>query len=193
MEHGRVLHEQLYEECVTVPLLVRTPETRGGVAPGLVGLTDVAPTLAELCGLEPPAGSGPSFADALGPDVAGKDGKEREGLLLVQDQDVVGWRTARWKLIRSEGGVELYDLWEDPGETRDVAAERPAERAALEAALERRLERARQVARSLGTAADEEGDASDETLLDDEERERLRALGYLGGDEADAGGDSDRR
>src|SRR5690606_22206633 len=63
-EHGRLLHTQVYDESLRIPLLVSLPEMRGAAAPGcrprpgaapaaagrsdaLVQLVDVFPTLAE--------------------------------------------------------------------------------------------------------------------------------------------------
>ena len=76
-------------------------------------------------------------------------------------------RDGAWKLLRHGDTVLLFDLAEDPGETRNLAAERPAVVAALEAS---RLERLRQV----GSSAPQLQEQSRETL------ERLRSLGYLG-------------
>jgi choline-sulfatase len=76
-------------------------------------------------------------------------------------------RGARWKYVaRSAGGEELYDLAEDPGETRDLAAEQPARVRELRAALRSRL--AAMPLRVL--------DAGE---LSPELRHELEALGYL--------------
>jgi arylsulfatase A-like enzyme len=46
-------------------------------------------------------------------------------------------RDGRWKLIEwfEDGGVELYDLDADPGETRDLVDERPEIAARMRAML----------------------------------------------------------
>jgi arylsulfatase A-like enzyme len=51
-EHGKLVHEQVYHECLHVPLLVRRPGQAGGrrVAT-LVQSLDIAPTLYELAGI----------------------------------------------------------------------------------------------------------------------------------------------
>ena len=54
-EHGAWQHEQLYEECLRVPLVVRLPDGRGAGqrirTP--VALMDVMPTVLELLGVDP--------------------------------------------------------------------------------------------------------------------------------------------
>src|SRR5690606_35010672 len=47
-------------------------------------------------------------------------------------------RDGRWKLVHhyDDGGVELFDLDADPGETRDLAADEPARTNALRERLE---------------------------------------------------------
>jgi hypothetical protein len=75
-------------------------------------------------------------------------------------------RTGRWKYIRAEDGPdELYDLRADPGETRNLRAERPEVAAELGAALDRHI-----AARSSAAAQPE---------LSDEQRRALEALGYV--------------
>jgi len=77
----------------------------------------------------------------------------------------------RWKLIHHAGepaNDELYDLREDPGETANAAALHPEERRRL-------LER---IEKSGALRIETDAPAAP---IDDEEREKLRALGYIGG------------
>jgi len=129
-EHGRFLHTALFEEVVHVPLIVWAP---GRVRPGsrvetVVRGIDVAPTLAELGGLRwTGPGDAASVLSLLGQEKSlfrparsdcdiqvmyGEPG-ERTASLLV-------WP---WKLIYrpSDRRINLFNLDEDPGETRDVA------------------------------------------------------------------------
>ncbi len=66
-EHGTLAHEQVYPEELMVPLIVAHPDLAAGVrVPGLVSLVDLAPTLYELAGVEPPEDiSGRSLAPNL--------------------------------------------------------------------------------------------------------------------------------
>jgi arylsulfatase A-like enzyme len=70
--------------------------------------------------------------------------------------------------------AELYDLAADPGESRDLAAERPAVVAALAAELERLVGGVQPVAADAPRGSP--------VPLAPEIVERLRALGYLGGE-----------
>ena len=198
-EHGKALHDQAYEECVEVPLLVRLP---GGAAAGRhgapVSLTDVPATLAEHLELPLPAGQGRSFAPALVDPATAPD--DPRHVLLDSGRGSLGIVTERWKLLPTRRGFELYDLHHDPGETRDLAssgADQPADDAqphapfdvaAARAYLEQLLaaER-REVGRQrerLGLPADPRQAAGHaiESPLSAEAAEHLKALGYTGGD-----------
>ena len=125
----------VYEGGIRVPLIIAGPGIgpEGGVVDEPVGLVDLRPTLAELAG-------GPLTADA------GIDGVSLLPLLRGEastlDRDHLYWespvagglqavRWGRWKgvrrnaLTRPDGPIELHDLEADPGETTDLAAERP--------------------------------------------------------------------
>jgi len=108
-------------------------------------------------------------------DLSAEFPEVREGLLAIRRRWPPGLarqralRTERFKLVerpRPEGGwtAALYDLAEDPGETKDLSAERPD----LVAGMRRELEAA--FAGSEAPAAAE---------LTPKEVETLRALGYL--------------
>jgi arylsulfatase A-like enzyme len=74
-------------------------------------------------------------------------------------------RTGRHKLLRDRDDVELFDVVDDPLETRNLIEERPEVARVLTEALDRLRAR-----RSQGGASVE---------IAPEEEERLRALGYL--------------
>lgn len=166
-EHGRFGHSNgPYEELIRVPLMVRVPSLRARTINRQVSLLDVAPTIVELAA----APARPQFEGrsllrfarngvAAGPEVA------------IAEQTLTPYvaavRGTGWKLIHRDGGrTELYHLIHDPGETRNVAAERP------EIANQLRMEL--QVHR---------GSPGTPQILSREEEEvvarRLRDLGYL--------------
>lgn len=60
-EHGKVLHTQHHEECIRVPLIIRSPETRGGASEALVSLTDLLPTFLDYAGSDQGGGRGYSL------------------------------------------------------------------------------------------------------------------------------------
>jgi len=137
----------LYEGGVRVPYIFRWPGTiAAGRSEGtLVNSVDLYPTLLELAGADPPADyplDGVSYAGVLrgeGPAA------ERDGLYwhfpgylgFGRDQ----WRTTPcgsvrsgdWKLIEyfEDGRLELYNLRDDAGETRNLAADEPEKVAEL--------------------------------------------------------------
>jgi arylsulfatase A-like enzyme len=93
---------------------------------------------------------------------------------LAHDELFIGelkyqtYRRGRWKLSvrREDGAALLFDLEDDPGETRNLASVRPDVVETL---------RSRILALSEHLAAD----AGPRRALSDDERERLRILGYL--------------
>jgi arylsulfatase A-like enzyme len=177
LDHGGFEHgHTLYQELLRVPLFVRLP---GVVAPGSVvqepvGLVDVAPTLCELAGLSPPRSFG---GRSLVPLLRGEPLAPRAHLAHGNfwGDPLTSWTSGDLKLIltpaRGEDPerVELYDLARDPGERRDLAAERPDEVRRLRDELE--AVRAHLAAGAGGAPVE----------LDSATRARLEALGYLGG------------
>jgi arylsulfatase A-like enzyme len=148
-DHGEELAERgglghshsLHEELVRVPLLVRWPRGLPGGrridAP--VAVTDLAAAIAALDG-EILAGTDRERALPrwLG-DPANAAPRPVFLELHPPKPALVAVRDGSWKLIAGATGTraELYDLAADPGERRDLAAERPEVVARLRAALER--------------------------------------------------------
>ncbi|MHC4941851.1 MAG: sulfatase [Planctomycetota bacterium] len=167
-EHG---HTQ-YDELVKVPLLIRFPAGKhaGRVVKTPVRLMDLMPTLFESAGMESPATfRGKSFLSAIeGAGKASKDPLLFEGCLYGTEKKAL--RVERLKLIRDveTGETALYDLASDPGEQKDIAAERPGETKVMKETLEKLLE---------GLKAGS-GHADQAVDLPPEMMEALRKLGY---------------
>jgi arylsulfatase A-like enzyme len=176
-ERGTVNHgSSVYNEQVRIPLIVVPPE--GVMLPdraGAVGLLDVASTLAAVGAdgdrlgtgndlREPPRdGDEPARVEFFGnPSQAGTDVLNRWGLLWNTPARAVVWNDT--KLVERGGRSELYDLGRDPGETDDLSQKLPASTGALEPLLPPLTE----------------SSAGARHTLTADEREALRALGYLG-------------
>ncbi len=67
LEHGRLVHTQVYPECLHVPLVVVHPRLRPGIrVPALTRAIDLAPTIFELAGVaDAPPTSGRSLLPLL--------------------------------------------------------------------------------------------------------------------------------
>jgi arylsulfatase len=166
LEHGKVLHGHTWEEVLRVPLIIKWPggERAGERVEVPSGALDLAPTLLRAAGLPTDGLPGRDLRrlEVARPVFAGSN------FDLVVD--------GRWKAVIDprDGGRRLFDLLVDPAERRDLAAERPAEFERLAGLIRDRAERERRFARQLDAASDRRRE------LTEEERERLRALGYLG-------------
>ncbi|HEX5498756.1 MAG TPA: sulfatase-like hydrolase/transferase, partial [Thermomicrobiales bacterium] len=152
-EHGLWQKQSLFEESARVPLLIVAPgvTTKEGVAKSPVGLADLFPTLAELCGVTAPANlQGQSLAPMLkDPSLAGRGwavtqvvrggGFRRLGASPAVGDDgkrFFGYslRTPRWRYTEwDEGrqGRELYGHDADPRELTNLATD-PAQAKTIE-------------------------------------------------------------
>jgi Flp pilus assembly protein TadD len=138
-EHGEETHGYgVYDATQRVPLLLAGPGVPAGrVVTELARLADVTPTLLELAGLPAAAGLRGS---SLAPAFSGEPEQEPrvawvETLATQLDlgwSPLLGVRTATHKYIRAPH-PELYALADDPGETKNLAADQPAVAARLDA------------------------------------------------------------
>jgi len=165
-EHGRIGHNStVYDEMLAVPFVLRLPVglPASGVDSGrLATLADLAPTLAGIAGVELPSAA--DGVDLLAPLSVGPN----RWFLARNSHDppVLGLRSARWKAVLSPYNIgELYDLFEDPDETRDLMLERFELFTGLELLASRTLSAASGVTAAAAEAA---GD-----------RDMLRELGYV--------------
>ncbi len=127
-EHGLWQKMSLYEESLRVPLIVSSPSRKsaGKSSPRLVESIDVYPTLADLCGLKPPAKlQGKSLRPLLDDPQAKWDeaafSQVTRGKLMGRTVRTPHWRYIEWD--DGNKGVELYDRENDPNEETNLAAE----------------------------------------------------------------------
>ncbi len=179
MDHGEMDHLILiYREVLQVALIVKLP---GGERAGervAVGaqLSDVAPTVYSLAGLQAPDGL--AGLDLLGLEATSSGGAPRQ----IVSESVYPRIHFGWSDLASivEGDLhfiespapELYRLSEDPAERSNVIQEERAAARRMRAALQ-------EIDRTLTSPAED----------DPETRRRLESLGYLSGG-ARGGGDT---
>jgi len=199
-EHGHIGHAKtLYQELIRVPLVVRAP---GLAAPArenaLVETIDVYPTLCEALKIAPPSdvqGQRLPGLSGIAPPVRPRPeaysttelswGAGKDAVMELRSQEaLVG---PKMKLIRRQERPGsraredlLFDLDADPGETNDLAATM----AAAILPLARKLEQ--WVAENSRLAPQNEA-----ASFAASNREMLRRLGYIGGDDDDAGNRDD--
>jgi len=177
-EHGIwYAHTLPYQETLHVPLIVKWPGNlhAGTVVPDLVSGTDVLPTVLEIAGLPVPGNlDGRSLVGLA-------SGKATGGasLLVAEEGESEGKYCKTlieypWKLLLFHVGGRflpaLYNLADDPLELRDLAETNPDIVARLESRLWEIIDRENPL--TVQRSAPPVG-------LSEEERERLRALGYV--------------
>ncbi len=175
-EHGEYTHGVfLYDVTLRVAFLMAGPGVPRDLRVKPQARTiDLLPTLLELLGTRAPEGvQGASLAPAF----AGRSAPATESYAETLFPKInLGWaelravRTDRWKYIRAPK-PELYDLAQDPGETRNVVASYAKEAAELEAKLKA----------AAGSGGGQGSEKVRTVMVDSRTMEQLRSLGYLGG------------
>lgn len=141
-EHKQSRHGfEIWDTVVHVPLMIRAP----GITARRIDVPrsgiDLAPTILELTG----APAEPSFqGTSLVPELYGKDAPAREVIIdlpRTSDNDrrrAMVWGPHKLTAYGDDFRYELYDLANDPGETKDLAK---ADKATFEAMKTRYKER----------------------------------------------------
>lgn len=169
-DHGKFLHGTHYEECVSVPLVVRMPDGGSGtVSDALVSHVDLAATVLELCGANRSLVDGHSHAELLRGEAYGP----RSSLFFDAGGGNLGIRRGSHKLISGR----LFDLDADPAEHTNLLADDEVPELAVELRTALDEERAR-----LAGAARARADEDVSIGLTDSDRDAVRDLGYGGGD-----------
>ncbi len=192
-EHGKFQHDQVFEELLRVPLMVRLParlERAGwkGRVTSPVELVDVAPTVAELLNVDV------SSAGWAGRSLVGLlDGATRTSALradrarhslLTLDPGPKTFRSITWRGWKYIHGHQedldvtwelLFDLTSDPGERRNLFGSEDAGAVNMLASLKRLM---------AAHAADEARRAEQAGVagtaeIDEEQRKLLEQLGYV--------------
>ncbi len=186
-DHGKVGHgHSLYEEMIHSPLIVRYPgmATAGARVPHVVSMVDLVPSLLDIVDI-PHHGAleGISFVDTLDgigqpwPRIAVSDFLYRRK----------SFRAGRYKWITTGRGGELFDVWADRLDKKNVIKKHPIARAFVRtqagvfmaAKDKRRWWRADNVGKPLKIEVG--GDAE----IDEELQKQLEAMGYVEGAKGD--------
>jgi arylsulfatase len=150
-EHGCWFdHHGLYDPNIHIPLILRLPEVipAGARIEGMTRMQDLTPTLLDYAGLLDPALTFDGIS--LRPLIQAPPNESAQGSCDILHCTENTWmkkravRTRRWKLIvpletpdiHGNSDIELYDLSVDPGEKRNVAADRPEEVQRLRRAMD---------------------------------------------------------
>lgn len=167
-EHGQFSHNTHHDEGIHVPLILQS-DPGGGRYDDMVGLIDVAPTIADSVGIDAPASFyGHSLERLVDGDswprnsVIGEWGPSEPGerRFFYRSRD---WKYMRWDDVREE----LYDLKEDPRELENVASDEPPALADIRDAVDEHVELVDSTQTDLG-----------DVEMDDSVKERLELLGY---------------
>jgi arylsulfatase len=179
-EHLTLLHSGHHDEDARVPLLI-VPPARWQIPPRRLNSatqsTDLAPTLLELCGLEP-VGQTQSLARAvmLGEEPAPAPILFQGHILIDADE------SSAYKYIRISDEVPpvFFDRSADPGETHNLMVDEAFQRESAQRLerighqLDRIIGECEQIRAALGGGQDGAGE------LSEAERAQLLNLGYLG-------------
>ncbi|MHC4457468.1 MAG: sulfatase-like hydrolase/transferase [Planctomycetota bacterium] len=175
-EHGELSHLYfIYQSAIKVPLILRLPgQRRSKRIDELVGLIDIVPTVCSLLGIDVPQ-------HVQGQDLSlcllGKDSPNRDRHVYCESlfatryngNSLLGVVNNRFKYIQTTR-PELYDLVQDPYETRNMIKELPRQVQLLQGRLKQMLEQSIR-----------QGEFETKLELDEQSRKRLESLGYAGG------------
>jgi len=125
-DHGLYQKFVAYEAAMRVPLLIAGPGIPSGKSDALVELMDLNPTLVEYTGLpDQPNLDARSFYPVL----MGLEEEHRQNCINFEDRIYYSYyaiRDKKYKYIITVNDMdELYDLEEDPDETKNIIDERP--------------------------------------------------------------------
>jgi arylsulfatase A-like enzyme len=183
MEHGALGHGQsLYRELVHVPLIIKPPARlklafpQGSRITTPVGHVDVLPTTLDMLDLSPNLGADGVAMQGVSwlPWLEGRGPPPDRPLFASQSHSrkrIYRWREGNWVMLttyeRNKDMVwELYDLANDPSETRNIFWTEYTVRAELAAHAEPFMQR-------------QEAERDPRPVQNAESLETLKALGYV--------------
>ena len=179
-EHGELTHGFfLYDPTLLVPMIMKPPGTprykaKTGVVKGIFQLVDVMPTILQVLGVNPPDGLQGQGLVALILGKRSSAGRAAYSETYYPNEfgwnELNAWRTSEHKYILAPR-PELYDLLDDPAESRNLINRESALANQLETRLLDFKDR----------YSDQQSVQEAQKALSNEDLERFRSLGYIGG------------
>ncbi|MEO2030591.1 MAG: sulfatase/phosphatase domain-containing protein [Planctomycetaceae bacterium] len=132
-DHTFSLKSNVHEQVTRVPLIISSPRFDAGRTAAITELVDLYPTLCELTAQPVPEDlHGTSLVPVL--ETHNADGKAE----AISFSKGACWRTRDWAyMLYNDGGEELYDMRNDPGQFHNPAAD--PEHAAVRQRMSRQL------------------------------------------------------
>lgn len=121
--HGLFGKQNVYEHSTHEPLIFAGPGIpQGKRSDAFCYVLDIFPTLGDFCGVPAPEGS---EGQSLRPVIRGETDRSRDSIFTAYRHLQRAVRDERWKLIQytQVNYTQLFDLRNDPHETRNLAAE----------------------------------------------------------------------
>jgi len=186
LEHGDTLHFSVYEEVARVPLVIRFPgAVHAGRSAAIVELVDLVPTILAQTGSPVPAFmQGQNLLDVIASPSTLTRVNDTAFTMGTSDPPPLLWRHGPSKIIvrpkdRTEvearyPAEELFDLSSDPGEQRNRVQEDAELGRQLRQGLERHQHESAATFKKL-----RHDPAGDDFEVPEDERELLKALGYI--------------
>jgi arylsulfatase A-like enzyme len=177
-EHGSWEHQKtLYAEMLNIPLIIKFPSSSATGKKRIQHMAqhiDILPTILDSVGIQiPQYVEGQSLLALLSPDAKEKSSRRAFSHLKVAHNQGSSVIEHPWKLIRRSGSerrehkLELYDLRQDPSEKVNLVQKYPEVASYLLSLIE---------------THERSGDRRlkpGKVVIDEELRERLKALGYV--------------
>jgi arylsulfatase A-like enzyme len=177
-EHDDYNHgHSLYRELVHIPLILQLPGAlpQGTRINSQVRAIDIMPTILGMLGVKHKLNiQGKSLLPLIKGEEMGNRTAFSESLFFFEERKSI--RTGKYNFIyfTDSQKKELYDLESDPWELENIVDERPEVAYDLQNKLLDFMKDCRNIANTLGTEKH-----SKPVKLDEESKQRLKALGYL--------------
>jgi len=191
-EHGQVLHEQVYEELIHVPLIIRMPKAENSIKRNLVERflslfkeqkkssqvkriktpvqnIDIMPTVLDIAGIDKPLYA---RGRSLLKEINGMPAESKYIFSRNTSGSQYAVRNDAWKLLffPEENKTVLYNIVADPGETKDLSVTEVKTKEKLKKVLTQWKTECEEIQSKF---------KSDKIEIDDTTKEELKSLGYI--------------